>query len=118
MLAKMPTQQKPESKQSVIKTEFVVLLVIVLTGLGLAAGYMMFPLLQTPLPVTQNTNITNNTTSSDTIAHNATITQTTNLKSTKLVKNTTVQNTTNGNTSKTNIRVKNLQISNTTNIKS
>lgn len=107
MLAKIPTQQKPESKQSVIKTEFVVLLMIALTGLGLTTGYMIFPLLQTPLPVTQNTNITNNTTSSVTITPNAIITPNTNSKSTKLVKNTTVQNTTKNNAVKTNINVKN-----------
>jgi flagellar basal body-associated protein FliL len=110
MLAKMPIQQKQESKQSVIKTLFVVLLLILLTGLGLAAGYMIFPLLQTPQPAIQNTNITNNTTSSDPITHSATIIPNTNLTSKKLVKNVTVQNTTKNNTTKTNIKAKNSSI--------
>ena len=84
MLAKMPLQQNPKTKQSTIKTEFVVLLVILLTGLGLAAGYMMFPLLQTQLPVNQNTNITNNTTSSDPTTYTSGSTPNTNLTSKKI----------------------------------
>ena len=115
MLAKMPLLQNPKPKQSTIKTEFVVLLVILLTGLGLAAGYMMFPLLQTPLPVNHNTNITNNTTSSDSITYTSRSTPNTNLTSQKLVKNPTAQNITNNNTIKTNIKVKNSAITNTSN---
>jgi hypothetical protein len=118
MLAKIPTQQKPttKAKKSTIKTEFVLLLVIILTGLGLATGYTMFPLLQTPLPVNQNTNISNNTTTSDPITYTSKITPNSNLTSTKLVKNAIVQNTTKNNAIKANIKVKNTPITNKTNI--
>jgi len=116
MLAKIPLHQNHKQKQSTIKTEFVVLLVILLTGLGLGAGYMMFPLLQTPLPVNQNTNITNNTTSSDPITYTSRIGPNTNLTSKKLVKNVTVQNTIKNNTMKTTVKVKNSATTNTTNI--
>jgi flagellar basal body-associated protein FliL len=115
MLAKIPTQQKPKTKKSTIKTEFVLLLVIILTGLGLAAGYMMLPLLQTPLSLNQNTNISNNTTSYAPITNASTITSNNNLTSKKLVKNVTIQNTTKNNTTKTNIKVKNSLITNKTN---
>jgi hypothetical protein len=118
MLAKMPIHQNSKQKQSTIKTEFVVLLVILLTGLGLAAGYMIFPLLQTPLLVNQNTNITNNTTSSDPITYTSRITPNTNLTSKKLVNNHTLQNTTKNNALKTNVNLKNSATTNTTKNKS
>jgi hypothetical protein len=96
MLAKMPqeTDRLPSTEASPFRNKLTLLSLVIFLGIGLSAGYMMFPLLQSPKPV----NVSNNTTeivlsapadhvNSSTGVNNAT------------VKNKTA-NTTNSNTTK------------------
>jgi hypothetical protein len=67
LLAKMPIQEI-EPEPSYIEAKVVVLIVMVVAGLGLAGGYIIFPLLQVQAtePVITVDNLTNNTTESHT----------------------------------------------------
>lgn len=96
MLAKMP-QQNLKTETSAVKHKLVMLLVILIAGLGFAAGYTMIPLLQTTEPVYLNSNLTNNTASHTTTGIH--IKNPTN--STKVVQKVTVQNSTNPRTTNT-----------------
>ena len=56
--------QKLEPEPSYVEAKIVVLIVMVVAGLGLAGGYVIFPLLQVQAtePVLTGANLTNNTT--------------------------------------------------------
>ncbi|UTB33384.1 MAG: hypothetical protein NKF70_03745 [Methanobacterium sp. ERen5] len=62
MLTKMPSETKSKTEPSQLNTKFFVGVVAVFAVLGIAGGYMMFPLLQTPNVATVTVNTTNNTT--------------------------------------------------------
>jgi cytoskeletal protein RodZ len=81
MLAKMPQEN---SGTSLGKNKLLVVLVLLITGLWLTAGYMMFPLFQSPQPVAPSTISTNNTT-----LHTPTSNYKTSLKTTTKTNNTT-----------------------------
>jgi hypothetical protein len=60
MLAKMPqvTDKSSSTESSPFHNKLTLLSLVIFLGIGLSAGYMMFPLLQSPTPV----NVSNNTT--------------------------------------------------------
>ncbi len=60
MLAKMPqqTDTSPQSEASPFRNKLTVFSLVLFLGVGLSAGYMIFPLLQPATPV----NVSNNTT--------------------------------------------------------
>jgi hypothetical protein len=60
MLAKMPqvTDNASRTESSPFRNKLTLLSLLIFLGIGLSAGYMMFPLLQSPTPV----NVSNNTT--------------------------------------------------------
>jgi hypothetical protein len=96
LLAKMPIQ-KHEPDPSYVEAKIVVLIVMVVAGLGLAGGYIIFPLLQVQAtePVLTG-NITNNTTSQSytpTSTHIKKSANNTTNTVQKAVKNTTSTNT-------------------------
>jgi hypothetical protein len=65
MLTKMPSETKSKTEPAQLNTKFFVGVVAVFAVLGIAGGYMMFPLLQTPNVATvalNTSNTTNNTT--------------------------------------------------------
>jgi hypothetical protein len=112
LLAKMPIQ-KLEPEPSYVEAKIVVLIVMVVAGLGLAGGYIIFPLLQVQAtePVLTAANITNNTTThshTPTSDHIKTSANNTTSTVQKAVKNTTSTHTTN-----TRTKVRNSSSSNT-----
>jgi flagellar basal body-associated protein FliL len=112
LLAKMPIQ-KLEHEPSYVEAKIVVLIVLVVAGLGLAGGYVIFPLLQVQAtePVITGVNSTNNTTTQShtpTSKHIKTSTNNTTNTVQKAVKNTTSTHTTN-----TGTKVRNSSSSNT-----
>jgi hypothetical protein len=62
MLTKMPTETKSKTEPSQLSTKFFAGVVVIFAVLGIAGGYMMFPLLQTPKVPTVTVNTTNTTT--------------------------------------------------------
>ncbi|MTK64781.1 MAG: hypothetical protein F8N15_09755 [Methanobacterium sp.] len=62
MLTKMPTKTKSETEPSQLNTKYFVGVVVMFAVLGIAGGYMMFPMLQTPNVAIVTVNTTNNTT--------------------------------------------------------
>jgi hypothetical protein len=98
LLAKMPIQEI-EPEPSYIEAKVVVLIVMVVAGLGLAGGYIIFPLLQVQAtePVITVDNLTNNTTESHTPTSTHTKKYTNNTTKTvqKAVQNTTTSQSTN-----------------------
>lgn len=62
MLTKMPTKTKSETEPSQLNTKYFVGVVVMFAVLGIAGGYMMFPMLQTPDVAIVTVNTTNNTT--------------------------------------------------------
>jgi len=96
LLAKMPIQEL-EPEPSYIEAKMVVLIVMVVAGLGLVGGYIIFPLLQVQAtePVITADNLTNNTTASHTPTSTNTKKYTNNTTNTvqKTVQNTTSQTT-------------------------
>lgn len=102
MLTKMPTEEKQKTEPSHVNTKFFAGVVVLFAVLGLAGGYTIFPILQSPKVLTLSSNMTNNTTSNITnpsVKHSTKYTtssgQNTNQNST--------QNTKNKTTSKSNI---------------
>ena len=90
--------QKLEPEPSYVEAKIVVLIVMVVAGLGLAGGYVIFPLLQVQAtePVLTGVNITNNTTTQShtpTSSHIKTSSNNTTNSVQKAVKNTTSTNT-------------------------
>jgi hypothetical protein len=119
MLAKMPqeTDRLQSTEASPFRNKLTLLSLVIFLGIGLSAGYMMFPLLQSPTPV----NVSNNTTEivlsapadhiNSSAVNNATVKNKT--------ANTTNANTTNNakvKISKTNIYKPNISSYNTSNI--
>lgn len=63
MLAKIPPNEKSKSEPPTLNLQLVAGIVVIFSILGLAGGYTIFPLLQSPKAVTITPNLTNNTTS-------------------------------------------------------
>ncbi len=92
--------QKLEPEPSYVEAKIVVLIVMVVAGLGLAGGYVIFPLLQVQAtePVLTGANLTNNTTTQShtpTSSHIKTSSNNTTNTVQKTVKNTTSTRTAN-----------------------
>ena len=85
MLAKMPqeTDKSSRNEASPFRNKLTLLSLVFFLGVGLSAGYMMFPLLQSPTPV----NVSNNTTE-------IVVSAPTNHINTSAVNNATVKNKT------------------------
>lgn len=99
LLAKIPIQEIKQ-EPSYIEAKIVVLIVMVVAGLGLAGGYIIFPLLQVQAsePVLLPGNLTNNTTTTSqtpTTTHTKTSNNNTSKAVQKAVKNLTANQTTN-----------------------
>ncbi len=60
----MPTEEKSKTETSQMNNKFFAGVVILFAFLGLAGGYTIFPLLQSPNVVTLTSNLTNNNTTS------------------------------------------------------
>ncbi len=92
MLAKMPqvTDKSSNTESSPFRNKLTLLSLVIFLGVGLSAGYMMFPLLQSPTPV----NVSNNTTE-------IVVSAPTNHMNTSAVKNSTVKNETANKTANT-----------------
>ena len=107
MLAKMPqvTDKSSSTETSPFRNKLTLLSLIIFLGVGLSAGYMMFPLLQSPTPV----NVSNNTTE-------IVVSAPTNHINTSAVNNATVKNKTANTTANTTDNTK-VKISRTNNYK-
>ena len=92
MLAKMPqvTDKSSSTETSPFRNKLTLLSLVIFLGVGLSAGYMMFPLLQSPTPV----NVSNNTTE-------IVVSAPTNHINTSAVNNATVKNKTANTTANT-----------------
>ena len=107
MLAKMPqvTDKSSSTETSPFRNKLTLLSLIIFLGVGLSAGYMMFPLLQSPTPA----NVSNNTTE-------IVVSAPTNHINTSAVNNATVKNKTANTTANTTDNTK-VKISRTNNYK-
>ena len=96
MLAKMPheTDKSSRNEASPFHNKLTLLSLVIFLGVGLSAGYMMFPLLQSPTPV----NVSNNTTQ-------IVVSAPTNHINTSAVKNATVKNKTANTTNNTKMKI-------------
>ena len=63
MLAKMPSHKESKTETPALNYRLLVGIIVIFALLGLAAGYTIFPMLQTPKVVVLAPNLTNNTTS-------------------------------------------------------
>jgi hypothetical protein len=63
MLAKMPSHEKSKTETPALNYRLLAGIITIFALLGLAAGYTIFPMLQTPKVVVLAPNLTNNTTS-------------------------------------------------------
>jgi len=63
MLAKMPPHENSETETPALNYRLLVGIIAIFALFGLAAGYTIFPMLQTPKVVVLAQNLTNNTTS-------------------------------------------------------
>jgi hypothetical protein len=96
MLAKMPhvTDKSSNTESSPFRNKLTLLSLVIFLGIGLSAGYMMFPLLQSPTPL----NVSNNTTE-------IVVSAPTNHINTSAVKNATVKNKTANPTNNTKVKI-------------
>lgn len=101
MLAKMQqqTDTSPQSEASLFRNKLTVFSLVLILGIGISAGYMMFTLLQPATPV----NVSNNTTEVVVIAPTNHVNQTSELQN-ATVKNKTV-NKTNNSTPHVNVKI-------------
>jgi hypothetical protein len=103
MLAKIPSQEKSEAKSYDLNYKLVVGIVVIFAILGLAGGYTIFPLLQSPKAVILTPNLNNNTTSySSSSIKNSTKYSSGNQKSINVTNQSSTTNVSNKNTVKTN----------------
>jgi len=65
MLTKVPIKKESKTATSYVNTKFFVGVVVLFAFLGLAGGYIIFPLLQSPNELTLASNLTNNNTTSN-----------------------------------------------------
>lgn len=112
MLTKMPSETKSKTEPSQLNTKFFVGVVAVFALLGIAGGYMMFPLLQTPnvATVAVNTSNTTNTTNyTSPVVKHSTIVSNNSGESNQNNNGSTASKTTNKSTSKQTHNVGNSQ---------
>lgn len=65
MLTKMPIEKESKTETAHVNTKFFVGVVVLFAFLGLAGGYIIFPLLQSPNELTLTSNLTNNNTTAN-----------------------------------------------------
>jgi hypothetical protein len=103
MLAKIPSHEKSKSETPTLNYKLVASIVVIFSILGLAGGYTIFPLLQSPTAVTMTPNLTNNTTSySSSSIKNSTKYNSNNQKSVNITNQSSTANVPNKNTIKSN----------------
>jgi hypothetical protein len=101
MLTKMPSETKSKTEPAQLNTKFFVGVFAVFAVLGIAGGYMMFPLLQTPNVDTVAVNTSNNTTNyTNPVVKHSTIVSNNSGESNNNNNGSTTSKTTNKSTSK------------------